>query len=125
MAKISTSFSTMRLAMLWLGLVGVTLLGSSLPAFAPPASSDQVFTQAKNATDAAFCWIRPVILAMLGTALLALAAATLFGRFRWFWLFCFVAAAAVVVLAEKIVTWLTGTPLTNFTNPGCPTYTPL
>lgn len=66
-----------------------------------------MFTEAEEAAKSAYCKGRPIVLGMAGLAILFLAAAALFGRFSWGWLFTIIAATGLAVLADKLVDWLT------------------
>jgi len=96
---------------LWLG----TVLFMCSVAVAPQAyalGSDAVFTETENAVKTATCGVQPVVLGLIGLAVLGLAAAVMFGRFNWTWLFTILGASALIVLFKEIVKLLSGYDIT-------------
>lgn len=77
-------------------------------AYAVKAASDAVFTEAQKAVDTATCGVRPVVLGLIGLAVLGLAASVMFGRFNWTWLFTILGASALIVLVKEVVKLLSG-----------------
>lgn len=81
-------------------------------AYAVESASSKVFTEAKNAVDTATCGVRPVVLGLIGLAVLGLAASVMFGRFNWTWLFTILGASAMIVLVTEIIKLISGYTLT-------------
>lgn len=77
-------------------------------AYAVGSASSAVFTEAKRAVDTATCGVRPVVLGLIGLAVLGLAASVMFGRFNWTWLFTILGASALIVLVKEVVKLLSG-----------------
>jgi hypothetical protein len=76
------------------------------------AQAPAAFGEAETAAKNAFCKGRPVVVAMISIAVLGLAATIMFGKINWGWVFTIVGASALIVLADKIINWLTGYSLT-------------
>lgn len=104
------NFGKRLLTKVWLAMLVTFFAFGNLPHHAL-ASSPAMFTEAETAAKSAYCQGRPIVLGMAGLAILFLAAAALFGRFSWGWLFTIIAATGLAVLADKLVEWLTSVPL--------------
>lgn len=97
----------MAVRALWLCTV-VFLCGVAVAPKAYALGSDAVFTEAESAVKTATCGVRPVVLGLIGLAVLGLAASVMFGRFNWTWLFTIIGASAMIVLVSEIVKLLSG-----------------
>ena len=98
---------------LWLcALVFLCSVAIAPKAYAVGSASSAVFTEAKKAVDTATCGVRPVVLGLIGLAVLGLAASVMFGRFNWTWLFTILGASAMIVLVTEIIKLISGYTLT-------------
>jgi chromate transport protein ChrA len=77
-------------------------------AYAVGSASSAVFTEAKKAVNTATCGVQPVVLGLIGLAVLGLAASVMFGRFNWTWLFTILGASAMIVLVKEIIKLISG-----------------
>ena len=94
---------------LWLcALVWLCSVAIAPKAYAVGSASSAVFTEAKKAVDTATCGVRPVVLGLIGLAVLGLAASVMFGRFNWTWLFTILGASAMIVLVTEIIKLISG-----------------
>jgi hypothetical protein len=98
---------------LWLcAVVFLCSMAIAPKAYAVGSASSAVFTEAKKAVDTATCGVRPVVLGLIGLAVLGLAASVMFGRFNWTWLFTILGASAMIVLVAEIIKLISGYTLT-------------
>ena len=98
---------------LWLcALVFLCSVAIAPKAYAVGSASSAVFTEAKKAVDTATCGVRPVVLGLIGLAVLGLAASVMIGRFNWTWLFTILGASAMIVLVTEIIKLISGYTLT-------------
>lgn len=94
---------------LWLcAVVFLCSVAIAPKAYAVGSASSPVFAEAKKAVDTATCGVRPVVLGLIGLAVLGLAASVMFGRFNWTWLFTILGASAMIVLVKEIIKLISG-----------------
>jgi hypothetical protein len=94
---------------LWLcAVVFLCSVAIAPKAYAVGSASSPVFAEAKKAVNTATCGVQPVVLGLIGLAVLGLAASVMFGRFNWTWLFTILGASAMIVLVKEIIKLISG-----------------